>query len=206
MQFQASMIFENELEPKQGVKIPFGIHSNCKITSIEHKEDEYTDINFEDSEGKYHNKRLWAPKGTYPQTVTLPDGTKKTETTDQATEREGTARLMHLLRIADLLGLKDQVKQLPPMGYDALINRVIDIVTPGLANTRFNLKLIYDSEGMYSTFGNFPDYIELHKEGVTPSLQYSKWEKENRCERKEKSTDSKSDNSKELDDLFKKAA
>jgi ribosomal protein L28 len=202
MKYQASMIFENELTPRNGVKIPFGIHSKCKITSIEHVVGEHTDINFEDSEGRYHNKRLWAPNGNYPKTVKLPDGTEKMETVEQATLREGSARLTHLLKIADLLGLKETVSALPALDYDPFVEKVISLIKPKLS-TEFNLKLIYDSEGMYSVFGNFPDYIELHVEGVVPKLQYTSWEKENRCTYKGKSDTDKPDNSAELDDLFK---
>ena len=202
MQYQANLIFENELTPRNGVKIPFGIHKNCTVTSIEHKEGEYVDINFEDSEGRYHNKRLWEPKGTYPATVKLPDGTTKQETPEQATQREGTSRLAHLLKIADLVGYKEQISKLPPMAYSALVNKIIELVKPKLATTKFNLKLIYDAEGVYSVFGNFPDYIELYKEGEEPKLDYSKWEKENRCEYKGKSNSPATSNEKELDGLF----
>ena len=65
MTFQASIIFDEELTPKQGLKIPFGIHAACEVVSLE-KGDDFVDINFRDSENKTHNKRLWSPKGNYP--------------------------------------------------------------------------------------------------------------------------------------------
>lgn len=181
-QYQIDLIFNDYVAPRKGSKIPFGIHSNCKVKSLEFKAGEYTDINFEDSEGRYHNKRLWYPNGKYLQTIKLPDGTTKEETTDEAMLREGNERLAHIVKLLHIFLSESELANFPRnLNYDQFTDQAIKLLTPKLASKKVNLKLIYDSEGMYSVFGNFPDYIETFVEGEEPKLQFSNWEKENRC-------------------------
>ncbi|WP_333640713.1 hypothetical protein [Mesotoga prima] len=171
MTFQASIIFDEELTPKQGLKIPFGIHAACEVVSLE-KGDDFVDINFRDSENKTHNKRLWSPKGNYPK-----DG----ETTAQALEREAKRSLSHIVKLMSIFLTENDIKAMPALDYDPFIDKAISMLSNKLSTKKVNLKLIYDSDGVYSTFGNFPDYIEEYVEGQEPTLQYSKWELENRC-------------------------
>lgn len=208
---QVALDFRNEIEPKKGVKIGFGIHSDCTLTGIEVKQGEYVDINFA-KDDKYHNKRLWYPNGKYPQKVKLEDGSEVDETESQAKNREAKARAKHLGKIADIFLGKEKtdaiVEKLIPTAeswadkYDDFCKVVADAVNKVASTKRVNLKLIYDSEGVYSVFGNFPDYVEEHVASKEPTLSFSKWEKDNRCTYKGEQVKTGADNRSELDELL----
>ena len=176
MGYQASMIFENTVG-KTGTKIPFGIHTNCEVTSVEVGEN-FVDINFKDSENRTHNKRLWDANGNYPRKDK--DG-NFTETKQQAIEREETQNLAHIVKLLHIYLGDEGISKFPALEYEEFIEKAIKVLTPKLASKKVNLKLIYDSEGMYSVFGNFPDYIEECVEGEEPRIKFTKWELENRC-------------------------
>lgn len=169
--FNLELIFQKELG---SAKIPVGIHKNCKITEVVHVKDEYTDICFEDPTGGVHNKRLWSPKGNYPRDIKLPDGSTQKETLTQAKEREAQSNLLHIVKVLHIVA-PDASKNIEG-SYDDVIQKVIKVTKPLLPNVRVNLKLIYDAEGKYSTFGKFPDYIETYVEGEEPTLKYTAYE------------------------------
>jgi len=177
MTHQAALIFKNDLA-STATKIPVGIHTNVAVTSVV-KGDNYVDINFEDPEGRKHNKRLWAPNGNYPVTK---DGV--TETTAQALTREEGARLAHIVKLLHIFLGEEGLAKFPALDYEPFVDRAIKELTPKLSTKKVNVKLIYDSDGMYSVFGNFPDYIEEYVENQAPKLKYSKWELENRVTHK----------------------
>lgn len=176
MSYQASMIFETQLE-KTGTKIPFGIHTACEVTSIE-KGENFVDINFKDSEGRVHNKRLWDANGNYPRRDK--DG-NPTETKQEAIEREETQNLAHIVKLLHIFVGEEGIAKFPALEYDDFVEKAIKVLGPKFPTKKVNLKLIYDSEGIYSVFGNFPDYIEEYVEGQEPRIKFTKWELENRC-------------------------
>ena len=55
------------------------------------------------------------------------------------------------------------------------------ILNPRLTQKKVNLKLIYDKDGQWSTFGYYPDYIEEYVEDVAPKLKFSSRELKDRC-------------------------
>lgn len=188
MEYQASLIFENELTPKQGVKIPAGIHAAAEVTSIE-RGDNFVDINVKDAEGRTHNKRLWDANGNYPRKD--PKTGQLIETKQEAFEREEKTNLAHLLLIMYIFNGKEAIANLPKLDYDEMVERIIKEVTPKLKTKKVNIKLIYDSENKYSTFGTFPGrvnadgqvadgYIEPYIQGQEPTLKFSAWELANR--------------------------
>lgn len=181
MEYQASLIFETELTPKKGVKIPFGIHTACKVKGID-VTDEYVDLNFEDSEGRYNNKRLWLPKGSYPRTNKLPDGTSVIETTEEAKQREEKLNLSHVVKLLHIFLGEQGLSSIKASTYHEFMSKAAKALSPDVLSSKLvNLKLIYDSEGVYAVFGNFPDYVELHIEGQAPTLKYTQYEQDNRC-------------------------
>lgn len=181
MEYQASFIFETELTPKKGVKIPFGVHEKCKVRGID-VTDEYVDLNFEDSEGRYNNKRLWLPKGTYPKTTKLPDGSSKVETTEEARDREEKLNLAHVVKLLHIFLGKEGLSSIKAGSYHDFMQKAAKALSPDVLSSKLvNLKLIYDAEGVYAVFGNFPDYVELHIEGQAPTLKYTEYEQQNRC-------------------------
>ena len=174
--YQASLIFENELEVKTGTKIPVGIHSKCEVTSVE-KGDQgkgiYYDINFKDSEGRFNNKRLWAPKGSYPQDGQSPEEAKKAEE---------ILNISHVLKLVHIFLGDAGIKAIPDLDYQEMMDTMVSKLTPEvLAKEKVNLKLIYDTDGQWSVFGKFPDYVEKFVEGQEPKIKYSSYEISNRC-------------------------
>lgn len=178
---QADLIFNSELSPRKGAKIPFGIHTNCAVKSIEFKAGEFTDLNFEDSEGRFHNKRLWHPNGKYPRDIVQEDGSKRTETAEEALFRDEKEKLAHVIKLLHIFLGRDALKSFPALEYTPFVEYAVKMLMPKLATKKVNLKLIYDAEGIYSVFGTYPDYAEEHIEGQEPTLFYTPWEKENRC-------------------------
>lgn len=169
--YQASLIFDNELTPKLGVSIPVGIHTNCVVRPMT-KGEGYYDLNFEDSEGRTQHKRLFDPNGKYPR-----DG----ETTSQAIEREGTRNLTHVVKLLHIFLGEEAIRRLPAMDYSQFMEKAMQLLTEQVLNSkRVNLMLIYDSDGVYSQFGNYANYVEEYVVGQEPTLKYSKWEQANR--------------------------
>lgn len=177
---QANLLFEEELTPKRGTKIPVGIHTNCKVTSVDTTA-EYVDINFEHPDGTHHNKRLWLPKGNYPRKVKNPDGSETMETVQEAVVRETRQNLSHLATVVNIFLTEDERTALKAglaktPEYQDVVEQIAKKLNPTLDRKRVNLKLIADSERKYSTFGNFPDYVEEYVEGAEPKLKYSPYE------------------------------
>lgn len=179
---QANLIFEEELTPKRGVKIPVGIHTNCNVTSLE-VGDGYVDINFSTQDGLTHNKRLWEPKGKYQRTVKDPETKEeRTESVEEARTRETRTNLSHLAKVAKIFLTQEELTELQARlaktpEYKDVVLKISAAVNPVLSRKTVNLKLIADSERKYSTFTkSFPDYIEEYVEGVEPTLAYTEYE------------------------------
>jgi len=201
MSYQANLIFEQELTPRKGSKIPFGIHTACKVTSID-VTPEYVDLNFEDSEGRHNNKRLWSPKGNYPRDIKQPDGTTHKETEEEAKTREEKSAITHIVKLLHIFLGAEKLNKISGNTYQEFMENAAKALTPAVLSSRLvNLKLMYDGEGVYAVFGNYPDYVEEHIPGQAPTLKYSKWELENRTTPANDSPKSAVDSA--LTDLFK---
>lgn len=195
--YQANIIFQEDLT--RSARIPFGIHTNCKLVSVE-SGDGYFDINFEDSEANTHNKRLWQPKGSYPRT----DKDGNTETTAEAMLREERENMRHVVRLLHIFIGEDALAKVSGKSYEEFMSKAAGILNQKAETKRLNLKLIYDGLGVYSTFGSYPDYVEEYKEGEEPTIKYTPWELTNRTTKKEevKSSKPKANPSNDLDDLL----
>jgi len=173
--YSAQIIFENELQPKATSKIPVGIHTGCKVEGVVVTA-EYVDINFKDSESRSNNVRLWAPKGKYPQDIKDADGNVSgKETVQQAIEREERANLRHLVKVQHIVA-PETIASTEAKSYIDLAKKISKIINENKDSVQVNLKLIFDSEGKYSTFPKYPSYIELCVEGQEPTLTYSEYE------------------------------
>lgn len=180
---QANLLFEDELNPRLGMKIPVGIHTKCSVTSVE-VGDGFVDINFENEDGQYHNVRLWEPKGKYPREIKdKSTGASKMETTDEAITRETRQNLGHLAALTNIFledeekdSLKASLAKKP--AYEDVVRTIAAQLNPVLDKYHVNLKLIPDSEGKYSTFPKYAyaKYIERYEEGVEPTLEFSEYE------------------------------
>lgn len=179
--YQADLIFDQELTPKAG-KIPFGIHTNCKLTGVD-KVDEHYDINFEDSTGRTHHLRLFKPNGKYPKRDKITN--LEIETTEEAIAREERERMRHLVKLLHIFIGKENLSKIVAKSYDQFMSKAAAILNQKKEAKKLNLKLIYDSEGVYSEFGKIPDYVEEYVEGEEPKLEYTPWELNNRCKKKD---------------------
>lgn len=175
--YQANLIFDEDLS-RGGNKIPVGIHSNCKLASVEAGENFY-DINFEDSEGRIQNVRLWEPNGKFPRT----DKNGVTETPAQATARSERENLRHVVKLLHIFAGEESLATVSG-DYPQMMAKAAALLNKLAPTKKLNLKLIYDSLGVYSSFGKFPDYVEQHIEGEEPKLQFTPWELLNRVEPK----------------------
>ena len=193
--YKASIIFAEDLS-SSGSKIPVGIHTNCSLESVE-KGDTFYDINFKDSEGRVHNKRLWQPKGTYPR---KDKSGNVIETPAEALAREERENMRHITKLLHIFLGEEGLQTVNASSYDEFMAKGAAILNQKANTKKLNLKLIYDSVGVYSTFGNFVDYVEEYVEGEAPTLQYTPWELQNRIEKKETATISRKKD--ELDDLL----
>lgn len=193
-QYQASIIFTEDLS-SSGSKIPMGIHTNCSLESVE-KGETFYDVNFKDSENRVHNKRLWQPKGLYPRKDK--DGAI-TETAAEALAREERENMRLIVKLLHIF-LGEEGLTVGASSYEEFMAKAAAILNQKASSKKLNLKLIYDSAGVYSTFGNFVDYVEEYVEGQEPTLHFTPWELANRMERKEVPTVSRKKD--ELDDLL----
>ncbi len=185
--YQASIIFKEDLS-SGGHKIPVGIHANCTLESVE-KGETFYDINFKDSEGHTHNKRLWQPKGAFPRKDK--DG-NIIETPQDALAREERENMRHFIKLLYIFLGEDGLATVSGNSYNEFMEKAAALLNQKANTKKLNLKLIYDSTGVYSEFpktlGFGSDYMEEYVEGQEPTLTFSKWELENRVEQKATAT------------------
>lgn len=154
---------------KQGTKIPFGIHTDCTLNGIEIT-DEYIDLHFGDSKGRTHNSRMWAPNGKFPR-----DG----ETVNDAIVREKKDNLSQLAKLVTIFSDRSKVAT-TGTDYISKAKAMAAAVLPLKDTKKLNLKLIYDSDGVYSKFPKW-GYFEECVEGQAPTLKYTDYEQNNNC-------------------------
>lgn len=170
--YQAELIFDQELTPKAGAKIPVGIHSNCSVVKIEEgktDKNSFVDIIFE-SDGRQLNKRLWKPKGQYPEPG---------ESVADAIIREEKLNLTHLIKLLHIFLGRDSLKGISG-DYDSMVTKISKQLSSVLSTKTVNLKVIYDSKGQYSDLGKYCDYVEEYVEGQEPTLKFTEYESKNR--------------------------
>lgn len=168
-------------------KLGVGTHEKCKVTSIEIG-DNYIDFNYEHPESNaYGNKRVYFPDITkvYPREYTNEAGEKVMETPAMALVRDTNQKAEHLVGHAAIFLTPEQIAKIVAPDFPSFAKMIKAVLDPVLDTQYVNLLCIYDSDGRYSTFGNYFNYIERWEEGKPCSLQPSKWEAANRMTRKE---------------------
>lgn len=166
------MLFANQISiGGKGSKIPVGIHARCKVTSVE-VGDRFIDFNYEDSEGRVNNKRVWFPDITK---ITPKDG----ENIQEALKRRETEDLAHIVKHMHIFLTPEEFNTFSAPDFVSFCKKAETLLTPKLTTKMVNLKLIFDANG-YSTFGRYPDYIQEYVEGQDPTLTYTKYELENK--------------------------
>lgn len=162
-----------------GRKFPVGVHSKCKVVSVE-KGDNFIDFNYESEDGDlYHNKRVWFPSvdKLYPR-----DG----ETVAQAFDRDVNERLAHIVKHLRIFLSPEEIEKFQAPDFESFAEKAALVLNDRVLSSKYvNLSLIYDSDGEYSTFGRYPNYIEEYVEGKEPTIGPSDWERKNRMTPKE---------------------
>lgn len=188
--FSAADLFN---EGSKTTKLPYGIHTEVSVKSVSRKEtpnkNKFVEILFE-KDGATIQKTLWTPKGDYP--LKNSDGVL-IETKEEATLRESKENLRHIAKLLGIFLPPEKLESFPNLNYENFIDKAITTLTPILNTKKVNLKVIYDSDGVYTELGRFPDYVELYQEGVEPTLKYSTYELQNRSTPKAKSAPKKND-------------
>lgn len=157
-------------------RIPVGIHENCKVTKVE-TGDNFIDFYYEDQQQRSHNKRVWFPT---PDKVWPKDGETKVE----AFERSQKEALAHVVKHLHIFLPEKDFNKFEAENFEQFVEKAAKVLPKHLESKTVNLKLIYDKDGVYSTFGNYPDYIEEWSADQKCGLFYTKWERENRLESK----------------------
>lgn len=173
------MLFANQIniESTGGKKIPVGIHSNCRVTSVE-TGDNFIDFNYEDNESRVHNKRVWFPD---PSKITPLEN----ESTQDALTRVTNESLAHIVKHMYIFCSPEEINTFVAADFPSFANKAKQLLASKLDSKRVNLKLIYDNNGQFSTFSRMrPDYIEEYVEGQPVGLAYTKWEQANRTQYK----------------------
>jgi hypothetical protein len=173
----SSKTIREEVAQQSQTKLKPGIHDNVYFEKFDSGETEsgssYVDIYFtrpESNESIY--KRLWYPK---PDAPYKRDG----ESDDQARSREAKEFLSHIVMLTDAI-LSGNDKEINAK----TLEQFVQIAEQRLAKVRKDqplyLKVIYDSDGIYSELPRFANYVQAQIEGVKRKLSYTRWEKENR--------------------------
>jgi len=126
---------------------------------------------------------------------------KENETETQALERKKKEYLAFIVRHMQIFCPKEVVDTFSAPTFEEFAKRGVELLQEHKDSTKVNLKLIPDADLEYSTFPNFPSYIEKHVEGEEPKLKFSQWEVDNRLKPYEVKKGLATENSSSLGDL-----
>lgn len=168
----AKDIFD-QINTGTGTKIGVGVHANVKLSGVD-VGDKYIDFNFV-KDDLVHNKRIWFPSDKIFQN----DGESEAE----ARKRDLNDRLVHIAKFLHIFKGEEVTKTLQAPTFAEYAERAAEMLNEAKNTATLNLKLIYDKEGRYSTFGRFANYVEKYEEGKEPRIKFSDWEIENRSKK-----------------------
>lgn len=160
-----------DLLEKGGSRLPVGIHTAVRVTKSE-VGDNYIDFHYE-KDGATQHKRVWFPS---EDKVWTRDGESKAD----ALERSKREALAHVTKHLHIFLTEEEFATFEANSFEEYVNKAAVVLEDKLDRHLVNLKLIYDSDGQYSDFGRYPDYIEKYVEDQKPTLYYTKYELQNR--------------------------
>lgn len=151
---------------KDNKKLPAGIHANCTVTFEmgNWQGIEFVDANFTNDQG-YANRRFWEPNPTNERYEEL----KKTMLND----------FMDLLMV---FVSKEEVLELKAETVIGFLKAGVALVKDQLVPV--NIKLLPDRDGLYAEWPKYPPYVEKYSERFPMGLKYTRWELDNRFNRK----------------------
>lgn len=173
----SSKVIREEISTQSVSKLKPGIHDNCYLDKFEMDKtqtgSEYCDIHYkrpESNETIY--KRVWFPK---PDAPYQRDG----ESAQEAHQRENREFLSHVVLATDAI-LSGSEKDINAKTLKEFVTIAEQRTSKVRDKQPLRLKVIYDSDGIYSELPRFANYVEAQIEGVKQKLSFSKWELENR--------------------------
>lgn len=103
------------------------------------------------------------------------------ETPQQAFARAEKEYLAHIVKHLHIFLNDEEFNTFAAADIKSFTQKAADLLNARKDTCTLNLKLIYDRDGVFSVFGKYPDYVEKHEEGKEPTLQFTKYEREQRC-------------------------
>lgn len=144
-----------------GKKLPAGLHAKCKV-SFDFG-DNFMEVIFTNDQG-YQNKRFW-----------IPDPNK-----EKYDERK-SATLSEFISFMKIFSPEEEVLELKAPDIMSFFKAGAALIQDDLCEV--NIKVIPDRDGVYSEIPRY-GWIERYRENFPMGLQFSKWELENRINRK----------------------
>lgn len=182
-----------DLLEKGGSRIPVGIHEAVNVTKTEVGES-YIDFHYE-KDGATQHKRIWFPT---IDKVWTKDGESK----EDALERSKREALAHVTKHLHIFLTDEEFQGFEAKSFEEYVNKAAATLENKLDRCQVNVKLIYDTDGQYSDFGRYPDYVEKFIEGQKPTLYYTKYELQNRLKPASASVATSDDSVVGTDDLY----
>lgn len=105
---------------------------------------------------------------------------KEGETPLQTFARAEKEFLAHVVKHLKIFLTDNEFNVFAAQDAKQFATKAAEMLNERKSSKKVNLKLIYDTDGVFSVFGKYPDYIEEYVEGVEPTLQYSKYEMDKR--------------------------
>jgi hypothetical protein len=155
-----------------------GIHLGCTLTKFGVDQtvngNQFFEYEFtKKDENRITRRRIWFPNGK--------NNPRDGETQDQANEREIGEKIGTLIQVLEQFVTSEDLDSISVSSFE----QACEVVSQKLAqadteSNLLNIKLIYDSNGVYAEFPRYGKYVERFVEGQNSNLRFSKYEKENR--------------------------
>ena len=105
---------------------------------------------------------------------------KEGETPQQAFARAEKEYLAHIVKHLHIFLSDEEFNTFAAPDIRTFTDKAAALINAKKDDYALNLKIIYDTDGVFPVFGRYPDYVEKHIEGEEPTLAYSKHEREKR--------------------------
>ena len=172
---QAKLLFDSPSKDGGQSQIAPGIYTKgfTFFTGM-NRDQSWWDINFADRDGHVIRKRLFDPKGNFP---------NEGESPEEALYREMEDNLKHVVKLARVILGDEATEQISAEDYQSFNRKVSELVASS-KGTLVNLKVVVvkkkDKETgkdlFFSDLSRYPNYLE--ESGTTTKLKFSKREAE----------------------------
>lgn len=105
---------------------------------------------------------------------------KEGETPQQAFARSEKEYLAHIVKHLHIFLTDEEFNTFAASDIRTFTDKAAQLLNAKKDSCALNLKLIYDTDGVFPVFGKYPDYVEKYIDGQEPTLAYTKYEREKR--------------------------